>query len=212
MWSKLTVFFTTNAALATIGGCDDDGEEDDDRSPFNWLRVVPRGEGVCDPTKKSTLSTTGRKSGDLSITFEEILQIALGSNDSKTQKLYKEAEKCFAGEMFRFYAAILDWEKEAKKGDSKRSQLQASKIVSTFVECGSRYENGCLSSSTRQQLLCRKGLENAKQDFFAAAKYEVAKDIMMNSPLKNMVELLAKARHQANSNCFLGSNNNVTQS
>ena len=65
-------------------------------------------------------------------------------------------------------------------------------MVAAFVECGSRYENGCLSSGTRRQLLEMR----VDSNFFTAAKYEVAKDIMMNSILRGIVERHAKTRQR----------------
>lgn len=66
--------------------------------------------------------------------------------------------------------------------------MLASKLVSTFVEPGAMYENGCLSSFTREQLLQRKVNDT---HFFENAKYEVANDIQTNPVLRSIVERFA---------------------
>jgi len=63
-------------------------------------------------------------------------------------------------------------------------KMGALKLVARFVEVGAPYENGCLSSKTRLALLER----DVHPDFFEAAKYEVAKDIMLNPILRDIVE------------------------
>jgi hypothetical protein len=68
--------------------------------------------------------------------------------------------------------------------------MLANKLVSTFVESGGMYENGCLSSITREKLL-RRNVDGI--NFFEEAKYEVANDISMNSTLRDIVERFAQS-------------------
>jgi len=58
------------------------------------------------------------------------------------------------------------------------------------------YENGCLSSATRQRLLQRKV---TCVNFFDDAKYEVANDIQTNPVLRAIVERFAIGNIVANS-------------
>jgi len=63
--------------------------------------------------------------------------------------------------------------------------MVALKLVATFAEPGSMYDNGCLSATTRNALLQRQVRD---EHFFDAAKYEVANDIYMNETLRAIVE------------------------
>ena len=58
----------------------------------------------------------------------------------------------------------------------------------TFVESGSLYENGCLSSATRLELLGNK----INPQRFKTAKFEVLNDIVWNPDLKFIVEQIAR--------------------
>jgi len=63
----------------------------------------------------STASSTGdnkMKTRRLSKDFQQLLDKAFNSNTRNRQAIYKDGEKHFAGEMFRFYAAILEFESQ----------------------------------------------------------------------------------------------------
>ena len=61
-------------------------------------------------------------------------------------------------------------------------------MIATFVESGSLYENGCLSSATRLELLGNK----INPQRFKTAKFEVLNDIVWNPDLKFIVEQIAR--------------------
>ena len=62
-------------------------------------------------------------------------------------------------------------------------------MIATFVESGSLYENGCLSSATRQELLDNKQINPQR---FKRAKAEVLNDIVWNPDVKFIVEQIAR--------------------
>lgn len=55
-----------------------------------------------------------KKMRRLSKDFQQMLDKAFSTTPKQKQLIYKEGEKHFAGEMFRFYAAIVDWEAQYK--------------------------------------------------------------------------------------------------
>ena len=58
-------------------------------------------------------------------------------------------------------------------------------MIATYVQEGSEYENGCLSSLTRDDLLCEERMD---ETLFDHAKVEVLNDIWMNPSLKSLIE------------------------
>lgn len=106
--------------------------------------------------------------------YDERLKEAF-KNNAVRQQIIKEAESRFCGEKFRFFFAIIEFEK-IPPSQKTRVVMTANKLVSMFVEPGAMYENGCLSSETRKKLLAKKNIDS---NFFEAAKYEVENDIRM---------------------------------
>jgi hypothetical protein len=68
---------------------------------------------------------------------------------------------------------------------SKKKETEANRMVSEYVAEGSAFENGCLSSQTREDLLSGEGVG---LDFFDFAKAEVLNDIYMNTTLRVLIE------------------------
>jgi hypothetical protein len=49
--------------------------------------------------------------------YEELLVSVLGPGNKQRNNIIAEGERHYAGEMFRFYAAIVDWERLALQYD-----------------------------------------------------------------------------------------------
>lgn len=100
------------------------------------------------------------------------------------REIILEADKLFCAEIFRFLAAMIDWQSIL---DPTQLKMSAYKIISTFVEVGSRYETH-LSPRTRQELIDTKThKKRVLPALFDAAKVEIIRDILQNPTLKALL-------------------------
>jgi hypothetical protein len=130
--------------------------------------------------------------------FIEMLDNALQPESPQKNAILKRSSAIYADEAFRFYAAILDWERLVKDqkfyhrwGHWKKPEAEAKRIVELFVEDAGRYANGCLSSATKLALTMLVDLKTSRGHcnpfFFEDAKDELRRDIWSNPTLKAVV-------------------------
>jgi hypothetical protein len=137
--------------------------------------------GTLSTDAETYLALRKRSSTGYLKNFMEKLNFVLSSKVGR-KNVFREASIQHAEEGFRFLAAILDWEDIL---DDKEKSKVAADIVSQYVMPGSLYENGCLSSLTREELLSE---ETVGFDRFVPARFEVANDVWMNLYLKLFIE------------------------
>lgn len=146
---------------------------------FSTFIGLPQEDEEKTQTAPSNLSAA---SDVLPISSEALQQVVQTFQSSSTRAaMIAQAERLFFAESFRFLAAILDWEALPNdKGTRRTKTLKAYKILATFVESGSMFENN-MSAKTKETLLQTKA-ENAavEGNFFAKAKLEVIWDILHN--------------------------------
>lgn len=138
---------------------------------------------------------------------------ALAGDATKYQALIKKADQTYCGirfmykkqfnqnlnnttnvscvsqppqEIFRFYLAIHEWD-AVSSNQKKKKRAMAIKIIKTFVEVGSVYDNGCLCSVCRNKMLERKHVDEAI--FFDDARKQLINDIRMNKELLDIIDL-----------------------
>jgi len=104
-------------------------------------------------------------------------------NETLKEELLEAARKQFADEVILFYIAIREWEKNSSTG--KKREAGAKAIVDKFVRPGSERENGCLSSTTKSELL---EAETIEEHHFHFAKQEALNDIYMNTYLRAILQ------------------------
>jgi len=75
------------------------------------MRYSGGGSNGQDLINSSSFDRYGRFTGD----FTPILDTTFSVKSNKKQRMFKEGEKHYCGELFRFYAAILEWERVYKQ-------------------------------------------------------------------------------------------------
>lgn len=126
------------------------------------------------PTLNSPLSGSPGAHATLLASVRDLdleLRRVLGNKRLKAE-LLKSAERAHCSEGFRFMASLFELEVVAAK---PQRRALASKIIGTFVDPGSRFELGCISSATRDKLVKRHNLADPR--LFDAARAEVLVDV-----------------------------------
>lgn len=129
--------------------------------------------------------------------FTCVLDQALKPESALKPVILKRSALIYADETFRFYAAILEWERLVKEDQKsfrwnlwKKPETEAKRIVELFVDDAGRYANGCLSSATKSNLVTFANLKDERGcnlRFFEEAKGELRRDIWSNPSLKTIV-------------------------
>jgi hypothetical protein len=77
------------------------------------MRIVAGGKGI-ELRVNDKMMLNNPQVRILAQNFPNILDVTFTKDNAKKQFLFKEGEKHFCGELFRFYSSILEWEQVYK--------------------------------------------------------------------------------------------------